>query len=69
VDTCFSLVLYGGFEQRRNAQLLLENLPQVKRIDTDSSTLRIVCSESCNENSLIPLLRTSGISGFRLLKS
>jgi len=66
---CVSLILYGRFERKKTAQALLENLPQVKRIDSNLPEVRILCSEELNENSLIPMLRSCGIDGFRLVKN
>lgn len=66
--TIKTLVLYGSASSREMARLLLENLPQVRRVDADAtmSELRLLLSGPLQETSLIPLLSGSGIDGFRL---
>ena len=65
---CTLLTLYGPSDAVRRARGLLENLPQVKRLNctSDLSQMKLLSSEPIDENSLIPLLAQSGISGFRL---
>ncbi|MGN1367334.1 MAG: hypothetical protein ACI4WX_00560 [Aristaeellaceae bacterium] len=65
---CTLLTLYGPSDALKRACGLLENLPQVKRLSctSDLSQMKLLSSEPIDENSLIPLLAQSGISGFRL---
>ena len=65
---CTMLTLYGQPAALERARGLLENLPQVKRLSctADLSQMKLLSSEPLHENSLIPLLAKSGISGFRL---
>ena len=65
---CTMLTLYGQPADLERARGLLENLPQVKRLSctADLSQMKLLSSEPLHENSLIPLLAKSGISGFRL---
>ena len=65
---CAFLTLYGQPSTLVKAKGILENLPQVKRIDcsADLSQIKLISTEPLHENSLIPLLAQSGISGFRL---
>ncbi|MGN0774480.1 MAG: hypothetical protein ACI4MP_11915 [Candidatus Ventricola sp.] len=62
------LTLYGQAAALEKAKGLLENLPQIKRLDctADLSQIKLISSELLSENSLIPLLAQSGVSGFRL---
>ena len=62
------LTLYGQPADLERARGLLENLPQVKRLSctADLSQMKLLSSEPLHENSLIPLLAKSGISGIRL---
>lgn len=63
-----TLTLFGPPAAREMAKLLLENQPQIRRIDasSDVGVLRLFLCAQLEENSLIPLLAQSGISGFRL---
>lgn len=63
-----TITLYGSASSRECARLLLENLPQVKRMDVsqDMGEIRILLSDPLYESNLIPLLANSGVSGFRL---
>lgn len=65
---CTVLTLYGPPSALERARGLLENLPQVKRLSCtdDPSQVRLISSDPLHENSLIPLLAQSGVSGFRL---
>ncbi|MGN0996945.1 MAG: hypothetical protein ACI4PG_08540 [Candidatus Ventricola sp.] len=64
-----TLYLYGAPASRELAKLLLENLPQLRRIDAsaDLSEIKMLTASPIDEISLIPLLAQSGISGFRLV--
>ena len=65
------LILYGNAADQETAKHLLEGLHQIKRIDEmrTPSELRLVLRDPIKESSLIPLLRQSGIHGFRLIAS
>ena len=65
---CTILTLYGPSSALERAKGLLENLPQVKCLNctADLAQMKLLSSEPLYENSLIPLLAKSGISGFRL---
>lgn len=60
--------LYGSFQTRELARNLVLNLKEVKREERADHPweMRIVLSYPIKESSLIPLLRQSGIQGFRL---
>lgn len=62
------LTLYGARPQRLRAQALLENCPQVRRIDmlADGRTLRLTLGAPLPEGELLALLRTSGVSGLSI---
>ena len=62
------LTLYGARPQRLSAQALLENCPQVRRVDVlgDGRTLRLTINGQMPEGELLSLLRASGVSGFRM---
>ena len=62
------LALYGPLGSREQAKLLLENQPQVKRIDSSTglTQLRLFLNDPLSEDELIMLLSSCGISGFRL---
>ena len=64
-----TLYLYGAPASRELAKLLLENLPQIRRMDVsaDLSEIKLLTASPIDESSLIPLLAQSGISGFRLV--
>jgi len=63
------ITLYGSSASQKAAILMLENLPQIKRIDATGQPgiLRLMTDSSLNEKTLIPLLAESGISGFRVV--
>lgn len=67
---CIRIVLYGSLQARSHACGILENLPQVKRVECsrEKTEIRITTDDKLNENSLLPLLRRSGVSGFRLIE-
>ena len=66
---CVWLALYGQTEALQKAKGMLENLPKIRsmRCSADLSQMKLVSSEPLYENSLLPLLAQSGISGFRLV--
>ncbi|MDO5299036.1 MAG: hypothetical protein Q4F18_06370 [Clostridia bacterium] len=68
MNSCRTLLLYGTPASREMAKLLLENQPQVRRVDAaaDLSELKLLLTSALTESELIPLLAGSGISGFRL---
>ena len=65
---CTLLTLYGPTAALERAKGMLENMPHVKCLScsADLSQMKLISSEPIHENSLIPLLAKSGISGFRL---
>ena len=65
---CRTLTLYGPAATREHAKLLLENQPQVRRVDASpgSGQLRLFLNMPIREEELITLLVHSGISGFSL---
>ena len=65
---CTLLTLYGPPAALERARGMLENLPQIKCLTctADLSQMKLISGEPLHENSLIPLLAKSGISGFRL---
>ena len=60
--------LYGPLSSREQVKLLLENQPKVRRLDASAglTQLRLFLSDPLSEDELLPLLASSGISGFRL---
>jgi len=64
-----TIVLFGSQSARDAARSLLENQPQIRRVDSsgDMRTLRLIITSPIEEISLISLLSASGISGFRLM--
>ncbi len=66
---CLTLLLYGPADALETARGIVENMPQVRRVDcsADGMQMRLLLSERLGENSLIPLLAPSGVSGFRLI--
>ena len=69
LSECKSIFIYGSPTSCEKAKALLENLPQVKRVDPSSTfaEIRLLLQNPLHEMSLIPLLAQSGISGFRLV--
>ena len=65
---CTLFTLYGPTAALERAKGMLENMPHVKCLScsADLSQMKLISSEPIHENSLIPLLAKSGISGFRL---
>ena len=63
---CRTITLYGPLSMREHAKLLLENQPQVKRIDATAGLgqLKMVLTMPIGEDELIALLASSGINGF-----
>ena len=70
MGSVYTIVLYGTKSSRESARVLLENQPQIRRIDSlsDMRILRLITNTQIDEISLIPLLSASGISGFRLIE-
>ena len=68
---CRTITLYGTLSSREHAKILLENQPQVRRIDAAAGfgQLRLFLSAPIGNSELIDLLATSGISGFGIVKS
>ena len=64
------VILYGNAAAQETARHLLEELEQVKRTDLLQSParLRLILNAPIRETSLIPLLRQSGIQGYRLVE-
>ena len=61
---CQSLRLYGSAAACRHARALLENLPEVHRIDGNGAQLRLLLITPLSEGQYLSLLEKSGISGF-----
>lgn len=66
--TLITLRLYGAHQARNDAYALLENLPQIKKINKqdDAKTISLCLNKQLTEKTLIPLLHKSGISGFSI---
>ena len=64
---CQSLLLYGSADARDRARALLENLPQVRRVDVKGSQLLLLHSPIA-ESEYLTLLEKSGVSGFSLCR-
>lgn len=62
------LTLYGPPASVCEAQALLENLPQVRRVDagTAAGELRLLLCSPLSERELLTVLAPSGICGFRI---
>ena len=62
------LTLYGAPADLERAQALLENLSQVRRVDTGATAgeIRLRLARPVPEGELIALLAQSGICGFRI---
>ena len=62
------ITLYGSFQARESARSLLLNLQEVKREEQSDCSwkIKVISDQLIKESSLIPLLRRSGIQGFRL---
>ena len=65
-----SLILYGNSQSCELAKGFLDNLMEVKRTESSKNPheISLVLLEPIKETSLIPLLRKSGIQGFRLIE-
>ena len=61
---CQSLQLYGSADSRNQARALLENLPQVRRVDIKGSELLLLLHAPISESEYLALLAKSGVSGF-----
>ena len=66
-----NLILYGSSVSQELARNLLENMMEVKResVGCHSGEVQLIISKPIKETSLIPLLRPSGIHGFRLVST
>ena len=62
------IVLYGSVDAQKTARNILQNLDIVRREEINSGEIGLILSEPLKETSLISLLRSSGIYGFRLAK-
>ena len=58
---CQSLLLYGS-------AALLENLPQVRRVDAKGGQLLLLLHSPITEREYLTLLEKSGVSGFSLCR-
>ena len=63
---CRSIRLFGTNEASQNAQAILENMQQVRRIDIKNDLLRLLVTMPVTEMELLCVLKKSGISGFSL---
>lgn len=63
---CQSLRLFGSAESCRRARALLENLPQVRRIDGNGARLLLLLTLPIAESDYLSVLEKSGVSGFSL---
>lgn len=63
------IILYGNAASQNKAQLVLQEHYSISEPDPVHSTAerRLLFMSPVNEISLIPLLRQSGIQGFRLI--
>ena len=61
---CQSLLLYGSAD----ARALLENLPQVRRVDVKGGQLLLLLHSPITEREYLTLLEKSGVSGFSLCR-
>ena len=64
------IILYGSSASRETARSVLQNLESVRREEgaNNGMEIRLILSKPLKETSLIPLLRHSGIHGFRLVE-
>ena len=65
---CQSLLLYGSADARDHARALLENLPQVRRVDAKGGQLLLLLNSPIAESEYLTLLEKSGVSGFSLCR-
>ena len=63
---CRSIRLFGTNEARQNAQVALENMQQVRRMDCEADTFRLFLTTPVTEMEFLDILKKSGISGFSL---
>ena len=63
---CRSIRLFGTNEARQNAQVALENMQQVRRMDCETDTFRLFLTTPVTEMDFLDILKKSGISGFSL---
>ena len=61
---CQTLRLYGSAASREQARALIENLPEVHRIDENGVLLQLWLTAPLSEGFYLSLLEKSGISGF-----
>ena len=68
---CATITLYGAQPSRERARLLLENQPQVRRVDASAGLgrLRLFLRSPVSEDELVALLAPSGISGFDFVRA
>jgi len=66
-----SLILYGKSQACAKAKGLILNQKEAKQEESTNYywEVNVILSEPINETSLIPLLRQSGIYGFRLVEN
>ena len=64
------IILYGNAASQALARNMLQNMETVKREESinDGGEIQLLLSEPLKETSLIPLLRKSGLHGFRLVE-
>lgn len=65
---CQSLQLYGTAASCEHARVLLENMPQIRRIDIRGSQLLLLLNAPVSESEYLALLAKSGVSGFSLCR-
>lgn len=65
---CQSLQLYGTAASCEQARALLENMPQIRRIDIRGSQLLLLLNAPVPESEYLTLLAKSGVSGFSLCR-
>ena len=63
---CRSIRLFGTNEARQNAQVALENMQQVRRMDCETDMFRLFLTTPVTEMEFLDILKKSGISGFSL---
>ena len=68
VAYCQSLLLYGSADARDRARAMLENLPQVRRVDAKGGQLLLLLHSPITEREYLTLLEKSGVSGFSLCR-
>lgn len=65
---CQNITLYGSSSACEQARVLLENHPQVRRLDTlrTPAQLKLILCERLSESDLLTLLLPSGITGLQI---